>query len=250
MAAKAGRPRTTTNVTAHGRLRGVRGGLFALAAATGVAAGAAAAPAMGAIIDDPSYFDSIPHTYIDFEARVNGTPITLPVGGTQAVPLSEYGPLGMGFSGAALSWVHDAGPDQMAAIAIGGSPDNSLRFFREHPMDPFGLLWIPAVRAVGFFVVMNNSVHAPPPTFSFYSQQGLVGEVTFAGSFVDGTIGVIDYGYIGFEAPSQVITAMLISTDFAWSMDDLSFSPVPAPTALPPLALAVPGMLGRSRRRA
>jgi hypothetical protein len=204
---------------------------------------------MGVIIDDPSYFDSIPHTYIDFEHRANGTPITLPPGSASGVPPAEYGPLGMGFSGAALSWSHDSGADTQAALALAGSPTNNLRFFREHVMDSFGLLWIPPVQSVGFLVLMNNSVNAPPPTFSFYSQQGLIGEMTFSGSFVDGTVGVIDYGYIGFEAPDDIISAMLISTDFAWGMDDLSFSVFPAPGALALFALAAPLGLRRTRTR-
>lgn len=200
-----------------------------------------AGPAAADTIDDRGFFDPIPHTTIDFESRGDGSPLSLIDGQSLLMPANEYASLGVTF-GPEVRWVNDGNPAFDAAQFIGGSPQVAIP---SADVDLFDIFFSTPVRAVGMFVA-NNRVEDPSgPVFTAYDAGGAVlGTASFGAAFIDGSIGVADYGFMGILAGQDI--ARIRVTKEAAILDDLTFSPVPSPGAASLLGC---GALVAARRR-
>lgn len=209
----------------------------------------AAHSASAALITDPSFFNGIPTTVINFETDGAGNPITLIQGQRQAMPTDAYAPQGVTFVGvgAPVYWVNDGNAAFDAAQSIGGSPVNSIP---SSLCNQFTMSFSVPVRAFGFFVVNNRTADPIGPSFVARDSEGNILETAlWDAKFIDGTITspntTADYGFMGITT-SALISSVTITKQAA-IMDDLRFSPVPGPGALALGAAA--GFVGLRRRR-
>lgn len=220
---------------------------FRIPAAAGGAAWAsaillAAGSAAAGVIDDRGFFDPHPHTTIDFESRGDGSPLSLIDGQTLAMPADEYASQGVTFS-PHVHWVNDGNAAFDAAQFLGGSPVVAIPSAQ---VDVFDIIFGVPVRAVGMFVVNNRDVDPNGPVFTAYDAGGaIIGTAAFGAPFIDGSMGIADYGFMGILA-GQDIARLSVSKDAA-ILDDLIFSPVPAPAAASLLALAAAAHARRRR---
>lgn len=214
----------------------------ALAAATGLA--------HADVIDDKSYFDAFPTTVISFEYDGDGNEVSLLEGQSMAMPATAYSALGVTFS-PAVRWVNDGTPAFDAAQMIGGSPNNGIP---GADADLFEIIFSVPVRAVGMFVINNRNASSEVPSFTAYDATGQeLGSVEFGSDLIDGTIVfpnaptiVVDYGFMGLTSDAPI--ARLVVGKDAAVLDDLMFTPVPAPGVVA-TGLATMGLLGLRRRR-
>jgi hypothetical protein len=215
--------------------------------AAAVAAAALTNAAHAASITDPSYFSSLPTTLINFETDGAGTPITLIQGQRLTMPSNAYASQGVLFSGVGtLSWVNDGNSAFDAAQVIGGSPLNSIP---SSLCNEFTMTFTVPVQAFGFFVANNRTADPTGPLFVARDSSGnILDTAAWASAFIDGTITspntTADYGFMGIVSPVNI--ASVTVTKQSAILDDLRFSPVPAPGAL---ALTGAGMLVILRRR-
>jgi hypothetical protein len=210
------------------------------------AAAAFAGIAQASSITDPSFFNSIPTTLINFETDGAGNPITLIQGQRQSMPSDAYAPQGVLFSGTNMSWVNDGNAAFDAAQSIGGSPVNSIP---SSLCNQFTMTFTVPVQAFGFFVANNRTADPTGPTFVARDSQGnVLDTAAWAPKFIDGTITspntTADYGFMGIVSTTSI--ASVTVTKQSAILDDLRFSPVPAPGAL---ALSAAGALVMLRRR-
>jgi hypothetical protein len=214
----------------------------------------APALAQGQILSDASLFERIPHTLIDFETDRDGAPLSLPNGGFVAINPGEY-------SATALYIFQSPGianplhPDVDSVLQQAASSRNVL-FLREPltsggPASGFGWNVNRPVRAWGVFVMIDATRDLPRPVFNVYQDDGvdsvLLDSFTFEGDLVDGRIGDIEYGYVGYtsDIPFAAVTIDNFTVPF---FDDLRFSAIPAPGAGALFGLAGAGALLRRRR--
>jgi hypothetical protein len=194
---------------------------------------ALAAPIHAAIIDDASFFDDIPHTFVDFETRADGSPLPLTSGQFAFVPLIEYVPLGFGAFGMDMAWEWSADPDVQQALTEGATPTKLLRMFPFEPHGSLGLGFIPEQHSIGMFITRDQRFAIEPLTITARTFDGsLIDSVTIVGDLVDGVAGNIEYSYVGFNSAFG-ITAITFSAEnfFAIGIDDLRFSQAPGPSA-------------------
>lgn len=213
-------------------------GLFSVAALT------LAGTASAGIIDDASFFNPIATTKIDFETDGSGALVDLLEGQSKAMPLTEYAAKGLTFQNQ-VNWVYDGTSVFQAALTVGGSMNNGIPSFT---VPSFTFNFTTPVKAFGFFVVNNRATDADGPEIVARNAQGnVIGTVTLAGH-VDGTFSdgqtIADYGFIGLFA-NEEIASVTVTKNMA-VLDDLRFSPVPAPGAA---VLAGAGGLLLLRRR-
>jgi hypothetical protein len=203
----------------------------------------AGASTHAAIITDSSFFSSIPHTRITFETDGAGNPINLIQGQSLVMPLTAYANLGVEFV-SPVRWVNDGNIAFDAAQQIGGSLPNAIP---SSFVNTFDFEFTVPVRSMGMFIANNRAATAPTMTL-YDAQNSIIASLTFGGVFIDGTITVpnttADYGFMGFEADRDIVR-VAVSKQHA-ILDDLYFSPVPAPGMLP---LAAIGSLVFLRRR-
>ncbi len=200
---------------------------------------AAAVPtAWAGTISDASFFSSLTHTVIDFETDGSGYATSH----MQTLWSDEYTALGVDFSDD-LTYIDETETYFEAAQAIGGSLEMSIPSPSE---DAFSIIFSTQVRAVGFWVVNNNTVTEIPTFVAKNSSGGTIDTVTFTGGLIDGTIGIADYGFMGIWATEDI--AQLDVTKDATLLDDLTFSPTPEPATLAVLAIGA-ALLVRRRNR-
>lgn len=192
------------------------------------------------VIDDRSFFENIPHTLIDFESRMNGTPIILNEGQVLHVLPGEYRPLGVAFEGSADPGVLRIGNAASAhfdvAQEIIGSLDNSVA----HPgrQGWFDILFVDSVFAFGISII-NRSDGFPVELLAFDSDDQLLSTTSFTGSLIDGAVdGSLfgnafsqQYGFAGAYDASGRIQRVRVMEDLT-GLDDLHFAVVPEPLTL------------------
>lgn len=224
----------------------------ALAIATG--SGALADPIM-----DRGFFGP-GATLITFEMRAGGEPVLSPdldplmEGETLPLPAAEYAPLGVTFD-TDIFWVNDGNPLFDAAQLLasmagqGGSPTNAIP---SASIDAFEMLFFTPVDAFGFLVV-THAEEVTDVTFTAYdATDALVDTVSFGGAFVDDTISnagaTVAYGFMGISrSDEQSPISRVVVTKGAAILDDLVFTPIPAPGAVALLGAA--GLMTGARRR-
>lgn len=193
------------------------------------------------VIADRSFFDTLPSTLIDFETRVDGTPVVLRPGDSETLPAREYSSQGVTFN-MDIEWVNDALLEFDAAQAIGGSPDIGI----PAAADDFTMFFDAPVRAFGFWVVNNRTVATDPRFEAFDASGASLGVAVFNGDLVDGVIGgIAEYGFMGIASPGAPIASVRITKD-ATMFDDLIYTTVPAPASTTAIIL---GVLSGIRRR-
>lgn len=216
-------------------------------------------PASGGIISDRSAFVG-DFTVIDFETRVDGTPIDLEQGGFIMMDPDEYASLGVNittsrnFWGTDQPWIgngSDAHGD--AVLDLAGSPEN---FLSDGAIVP-GILrfdFVPPVNALGMVLMFASD--SAPVIMSAYSSTGvLLDSVEFSGSLVDGAVPGVDfgnsfdfnYGFVGIFSPNVDIAYAELASDRG-AVDDLHFGNIPEPTTIFLLAAGLVGICFVKRR--
>lgn len=182
-----------------------------------------------AVITDSNFFDPYPTTLIDFETDGSGNQIILIPGETRVMPSEEYITKGVAFN--SPYWVFDGNAAFQAALLVGGSPEIAIpsSLVNEFEMTFTGT---GPVLAFGYWVVNNRRVDAAGPQFvAFNSENEVIGTAQFGPAFIDGTITspstTADYGFMGILTEEPI--ARVVITKQAAILDDLHFSPVPAP---------------------
>jgi hypothetical protein len=208
-----------------------------------------AAPIHAAIIDDASFFDDIPHTFVDFETRDDGSPLPLTEGQSAFAPLDEYAKLGFSAFSMNIAWEWSADRDVQEALTAGATPTNLLRMFPNRPSQPYGFFFAQDQRSVGLFVTRETLFASEPMTITMVNRQGeLVETVSVFGDHVDGMSGSIEYGYVGVSSAEEIAGVIFNAPNiFAFGIDDFRFSLVPEPGALIPLTFCA--AFAQRRRR-
>ena len=216
----------------------------AVTAAVGVVVAtmlASACTAGAAPISDAAFFNPLSHTLVTFEVDGAGNPLNIAESGAVQMPAGEYASLGITFN-PAITWVNDSGADFEAAQAIGGSAPVAIPDFLE---DAFRIQFSPPVHAVGFWVVDNTGRPTRPQFTALDGALQTIEQVTFTGGFVDGTIGVAAYGFMGITSTTPIAAVDIVKD--ATNFDSFRFSTVPEPSAAAAAALC--GMLMTLARR-
>jgi hypothetical protein len=210
--------------------------------------GVAGASAQAAFITDPSFFNDFPSTLINFETDGMGNTISLIQGQSQEMPVGTYAALGVTITGngSPVRWVNDGNAAFDIAQSIGGSPTIAIPSSLNNS---FTVTFSTEVRAFGFFVVNNRNADPLGPTYVVRDTAGnIIDTAVFAPVFVDGTVPTpnttADYGFMGIL--SAVPIGSVTVTKTAAILDDLRFSPVPAPGVV---AVGGLGALMIARRR-
>jgi len=184
---------------------------------------------------------------INFETDGAGNTLNIPEGSTQDLYSDEYSSQGVLFDHDIL-WVNDHGADFEAAQAIGGSPQISIPGSSGTMTDLVISFSVP-VKTVGLWVIDRNDKPNVPSLEARDGSGNILGTVTFAGDFVDGSVGLVDYGFLGVSCDTT-IKSIRLSYDFT-GFDNLTFGPetVPEPGCLALLGVGAVAMLRRRRRR-
>jgi uncharacterized protein (TIGR03382 family) len=221
--------------------------LLAIGAAATLA-GLTASRAQAEPIFDPSYFNGVTSSLINFETDGAGNPITLIPGGRRAMPANAYASEGIAINGIGCDWSYDGNAAFHAALVIAGSPNIS---FPSSLCNTVTLTFTPPVLNFGMFVVNNRTADPNGPLFIARDVNGNIIETAqFEAKFIDGTIQTAnttaDYGFMGIGSTTPIASVILSKT--AATFDNLRFGPhvVPAPGAL---ALGAAGALVLLRRR-
>lgn len=204
-----------------------------------------------AIINDRTFFDSIPHTEINWESRGNGDPVlngsNIPLinGETFPMPLTEYAAQGITFLDQ-VNWVNDGnGSFDAAQLVGGGSPILSIPSAN---IDFFRIRFDVPIRGFAFFVA-NNRVDDPTgPVIVAKDINGNVLEtINWGPTFIDGSVGVADYGYFGLQTQALIRT-IEISKQSA-ILDNFIYAEIPSPGAAFALLLTGAGLGARRVRK-
>jgi hypothetical protein len=217
------------------------------------------------VIDDPSFFQNINHTLIDFEIFGDGTPILLPFKGFASITNEdEYLSQGIRFDlTRPIGWGDTATPGDgsvgSAADAFGagevfvGPASNDLGFRIEftQPIFSFGMH---ALTTQQF-----SDLSIDPTILAYDADDNLLGEISLGGDLVDGAFGVLiddgvlqeqinQFGFLGLWSDTPIARIEGDARFRHAAFDNLHFStnPIPAPGVM---GLALPVALASIRRR-
>ena len=232
---------------------------LATLAGAGVAIAAISANALAAQITDRTYFGP-GSTLITFETHGDGTPVVnasnnpLIQGQTLTMPAAEYSAQGVIFD-RDINWVNDGGTLFDGAVTLsalagqGGSPILSIP---SSAINTFTVQFTTPVDAFGFFAAQNDTASGAIHFQAYDATNTLVDDQTFGGAYVDDTLSnantTVSYGFMGIARTSgqNPITHVVVTKNAA-ILDDLVFTPIPAPTTIGVLGAA--GVIGLRRRR-
>ncbi len=197
-------------------------------------------------INDSSFFDSVVgSTMIDFETDGSGGSVNLLNGQSSAFGANEYASLGVVFSGG-NQWVNDGGVSFDAAQLLSGiSGENSIP---GATLDTFSIEFTTEIDAVGFWIANNYVTDSTGPTIVAYDDTNTIlesvnfGTIDSSSIFVDGRIGVADYGFMGLT--TDVPIARIEITKDAAILDDFIFGDVTQPPVIPLPHAAGMGLAG------
>lgn len=180
-------------------------------------------------INDASYFETLPHVLIDFDTYADGTPLGFPVDTVTTMSPVQYLSKGILLS-YDFRWDSSAHPDFAAARAIGGSPLFDL-MIGSQPNQPV-VTFTNDVSAFGFWVIARQLRSGLTRFDAYDAHQQLIESVSFGPTFVDGTIGIAQFGFMGIAAPgihSVVVTSSSPSLGVYAVFDNLTYTTVPEP---------------------
>jgi len=251
---------------------------------TAVACACAVAPTAvaGVVIDDPSFFDDIEHTLLDFETKGDGSLVDLPFLGRQVFSGSEYNNFGVNLQtrdslSSGMKWIDTPPPN--ADTILGGGIGDSLDAVGSWPTaigggDDWTITFSVPVHAVGIGVVQAGWGFTGPAgdrvilkelqthMRAFSAGGRILGEAVFYGDLVDGGFGgpflggdfgeefdAFPFGFLGVFSPDRPIDHVRFThgVDAGVIFDDLHFSALPAPG--PGAALALTALSAGLRRR-
>lgn len=204
---------------------------------------AASGQTKAAIITDPGFFAPIAGqtTTVTFDVNGAGGAVNLIEGASQAMPVNEYLSQGVRFN--QVRWVNDGNASLDAAQSMLGLGPIAIP---SSQVGQFDIEFSTMVRAFGLWVINNTAASSSAPTFTAYNGSGQVIEsVAFGGAFLDGTVGVAQFGFMGIVS-EQAIARVRVTLDAA-IFDNLMHAPVPAPGAAALFGLA--GLAALRRRR-
>ncbi len=211
-------------------------GMTAVFCVAGVAPRALADP-----INDANFFDAVPHTLIAWE--FDGEGVVNPVQSNITLPFDEYAALGLTIApeSPGVRLTNDTSPSFHILQAIGGSNPYGLN---ARSVDTASLNFSPPIHSFGFFFLDLSARFA-----DFIARDvndDIIEIVEFGGSFVDGTSGSIEYGFIGISSSTPI--HRVETAAISGLIENLQFSTVPEPTTLSCLLLGA-GVLATRRRR-
>lgn len=210
--------------------------------------------ALGAPIFDQSAFDGHPSTLVDFESLGDGTPYNLPEGGVGGVLGGQYGSLGFTIFAPDPLVVNASDADSEAALAQVGSLQTSLLLMGGSG-DQVGFIFErDDIYSAGISIVRKTDSITGPLILRVRDRNAsLIAEIEYDSSFIQGQIGLFDYGFIGFASDvplGNFLFDFSQNNDIAIQYDDFVFSTeqVPAPSAAWAM-LGAAGFAGTRRRR-
>ncbi len=192
-------------------------------------------------IDTRDFFNPYSPTITTWENDGSGVPVTLLEGESRNLPAAEYLSRGFMFS-QPIAWVNDANGSFNGAQALVGTPNNAIP---SASFNTFDILFTDGTDAFGFVVVNNISATVLPSFTAYDAQNQAIQTVTWGPSFIDGTLGVAQYGFMGIYSPDAKIARVSVIKQFA-ILDDFLFATVPTPGAAGILGL---GLLTLGRRK-
>ena len=211
-----------------------------------VAAACAVSDAVATPISERSFFDVIPHTFLDFETDGDGNLLSGDEGTAEFMNLAEYNAFGMRWNGlGTVFWGNPSDPDVEAAIAAAGSPNHVVGWSN----GTAGIIFTDApMRSIGFSLFVDSNVHTDPIRFDAFRADGTVIEsFEFGGAQQSGMIGDVAFGFVGLTLDEPMAGIVFFQT-LGFAIDDLHFSTVPSPGGAA-LAAAALGMAFRRRVR-
>jgi len=223
-----------------------------------VALGMAAAPAPSAradarIVTDQTFFDRIPHVFIDFETRGDGTPWNLD--DTEAfVSLGdEYLPQGILLGGAAYLFGNPPPSDLNDALAAVGTPDVLMGIDPNGPVsDPvffFSRDFGDTARSFGLAFIRDTTRDTAMTMTLMDSDAQIIAQFTQGDYLTLGQVGDLEYGLAWVTSSTPIREVILRSNEFnGLFFDDLRFSRIPAPGGTALLTLGLGAVLRRRRR--
>jgi len=190
------------------------------------------------VILDSDFFSTIPHTLVTFETDGEGNQVIIAAGDERAMPVDEYAALGFTFPEEIL-WVNTEGFFDQGQT-IGGSLDISIsKVYKAEPFLPsdyyIDIDFLIPLRAFGFWVVHNPVTESP--TFTAYGTNGVIETAVFEGDAIDGSIGQVNYGFLGITAQENITRIRL--TEYAATLDNFTHSPVPEPATISLLGMGM-----------
>ncbi len=179
-------------------------------------------PLCAELILSEDFFETIPHTVLDFNSDGNGKPISLPDSNWLAMPPDEYAGWGVVFN-PEVAWVRNGFPD----IAPHGSPPVEIAAVGNYA-EYFIEFSVP-VRSFGFDCLHSNSLGSTP-AFEVYSHGELIEIARFDGVAIDLDDGIISYGFLGVTSETDI--EKIHVTGSVMPLDDMHFSAVPEPATI------------------
>ena len=204
----------------------------------------------GAVIGDRAFFESRPHTLLNFEARGDGTVVSPDLGFNEfeIIQGNEYSAADVRFEANGILALFKTGsPSDRDALRIGGSLDIILARGGVTPESTYEILFGTPVRAAGFFTLTSDDL--PGPEFEAFSASGeLLGSFGLSGDLQDGIIDGVAFGYIGIATDEPIARIALANGAVGWGIDDLRFSAIPAPGSAAVIGLGAIFATARRRR--
>lgn len=207
------------------------------------------------IHDDRSAFAGVPGTLLDFETRADGTDPFDGFSMSEGVdsPTDEYAAQGFVVEGTTPVWIRIFRDGFPEVLEQAGSPDILFGIAATNST-VVELQFTTPLQSVGFLALSTRLAFlpAPDPTeLRFYDQfNELIVALTLDGPLLDGTIGDIEFGYMGVSTfGDRLIDRMEVIRPRSFGIDDLfmSSTPVPAPGGVVVMGVGVVALGGRRR---
>jgi len=214
--------------------------------------GANTAAGSARIVTDQTFFDRIPHVFLDFETRGDGTPWNLD--DTEAfVSLGdEYSAQGIRLGAAAYLFGNPPPSDLNDALAAVGTPNVLIG------VDPDGPGVTPSFvfssdfgngQSFGFAFIRNTALDSALTLTLVDDQSQAIASFGQEDFLTLGRFGDFEYGLAWMTSDAPFRAILMESNNFnGLFFDDLRFSRVPAPGGTALLTLGLGAVLRRRRR--